>query len=582
MQCANRLTDDEMMDDEAGPHPEPSPIKVASERRAVVRVQSRLAGFGSMSSIQRGVVGVVVGAFLILWPNVALSLAVAVVGAAVGVLGLVSGARAVRRRRPAALGRSLVDIAVGLALVVVSSVAADLIALALGIGLVVRGLVDAVVVFRLARSGDPWVWSALRAAAQVVTGLAVVVLGDGVVVLILLLIGATWLIGGLLTIAKLVSPDREVPVGAEALGAGQGGGVADVDSTSRHVVSWFQQQDVGPEARQDIVDKLIFEGEDFTRRVARYGALMTFATAIAALGIQTDSTAVVIGAMLVAPLMTPIMATSLSLVLGLPKRAARSLGLVAGGVAIAVGFSFLIARYAPSVVEIGANSQIASRTAPTLLDLLIALAAGFAGGYAVCRPDVSDSLPGVAIAVALVPPLAVVGITLAGGELVLASGAFLLFLTNLVGIIVASGLMFGTTGVAPWVQLAQNADQLRRTSLTVLVALVLISIPLAITGQRILADATNQEAASDATQDWLDEVLGRAEDEPRLGGGLAALEVVQVNLDGDVVEVVLIGDQEVEDADSLAERLTETLGTPIALELRIIPETRISIEPGTG
>lgn len=570
------------MDDESGSHLDPSPIDNTANRRAVARVRSRLVGLGSMSSIQRGVVGVVIGAFLILWPNVALNLAVAIVGAAVAALGLVSGARAIRRRRPAALGRSLVDVAVGVALVVVSSFSADLIALALGLGLLARGLVDAVMVYRLVRSRAPWVWSALRGLAQIVTGIAVVLLGDGVVVLILLLVGATWLIGGLLTIAMLVSPGLGVPVAADTSEVVGSDRSLEVDSTSRHVVSWFQQQDVGVEARQDIVDKLIFEGEDFNRRVARYGALMTFATAIAALGIQTDSTAVVIGAMLVAPLMTPIMATSLSLVLGLPRRAARSLGLVAGGVAIAVGLSFLIARYAPGVVEIGANSQIGSRTAPTLLDLLVALAAGFAGGYAVCRPDVSDSLPGVAIAVALVPPLAVVGITLAGGEIILASGAFLLFLTNLVGIIVASGLMFATTGVAPWVQLAQNADQLRRTSLTVLVALVLISIPLAITGQRILADATNQEAASDATQAWLDDLLGRSDDEPRLDGSLAGLEVVQVNLDGDVVEVVLIGDQEVTDAGALAEQLAVALDTPISLELRIIPETRITIEPGTG
>ncbi len=570
------------MGDESGSQLDPAPIGNALDRRAVARVRSRLVGLGSMSSVQRGVVGIVVGAFLILWPNVALNLAVGIAGVAVAVLGLISGYRAIRRRRPVAFGRSLVDVAVGVALVVVSSFSADLIALALGVGLVARGLLDEVMAYRLARSKAPWIWLAFQGLAQIVTGIAVVLLGDGVVVLILLLVGATWLIGGLLTIAMLVAPDRGVPVGAETSELVGLDGATDVDSTSRHVVSWFQQQDVGTEARQDIVDKLIFEGEDFIRRVARYGALMAFATAIAALGIQTDSTAVVIGAMLVAPLMTPIMATSLSLVLGLPRRAARSLGLVAGGVAIAVGFSFLIARYAPGVVEIGANSQIASRTAPTLLDLLIALAAGFAGGYAVCRPDVSDSLPGVAIAVALVPPLAVVGITLAGGEFILASGAFLLFLTNLVGIIVASGLMFATTGVAPWVQLAQNADQLRRTSMTVLVSLVLISIPLAITGQRILADATNQEAASDATQEWLDELLGRSGDEPRVDGSLAGLEVVQVNLDGDVVEVVLIGDQEVKNADALAERLSEALNTPISLELRIIPETRITIESGTG
>lgn len=577
------------MDNEGGPSIETSSRADEPPLQSAAGSLTRLAAVGSLTSVQRGLAGMIVGGFLLLWPNVALSLAVAIVGAAVAVLGAIGLVGGVRHRRLPQVVRSLLDVLFGVALVVVSSLASSLVAAALGIGLGIRGLVDAADAVGSARMRRPWIWSSLRAFAQIMTGAAVGVLGPGVVVVILLLVGATWLVGGVLTIALVLTGNRtsdrpsSTPDDADEGGSEVDQSVRPIESatTHHHVMAWFQQQDVGPEARQEVVEKLIFDGQDFNRRVARYASLMAFATAIAALGIQTDSTAVVIGAMLVAPLMTPIMATSLSLVLGLPRRAARSLGLVCGGVFIAVAFSFLIARYVPEVVELGANSQIAARTAPTLLDLLIALAAGCAGGYAVCRPDVSDSLPGVAIAVALVPPLAVVGITLASAELVLASGAFLLFLTNLVGIIVASGLMFATTGVAPWAQLSENVDQLRRTSLTVLVALVLVSIPLAITGQRILADATNQNLASSTTQEWIDELLGDPESEQRqIGDGLRRLEIVQVVLEGEVIQVVLIGDEEVDDASPLADRLSDAIGSRVSLELRIIPETRITIESG--
>ena len=561
---------------------EPTPLAVAArqEEDSEGRLGSgrRLrAAFGSISgisSVHRGITGVLLGSFLILWPGLALNLAVTIVGAALALLGLISAGRALRLRNPALVGRAVLDTLVGLALVVVSSFAVDLMALALAIGLLVRGTLDAVMAVRAHRLEGPVAWYTLRSVGQLVAAAAVIVLGSGVIIIVLLLVGVSWAVGGAIAIAMAMTTRSGAPDSFRHEMASSD------DPTHAIVISWFQNQDVGDQARQDIVDKLIFEGPDLGRRIARYASLMAFATAIAALGVQTDSTAVVIGAMLVAPLMTPIMATSLSLVMGRPTRAIRSLLLVAAGVVIAVGLSFLIARYAPGVVEISANSQIASRTAPTLLDLLIALAAGCAGGYAVCRPDVSDSLPGVAIAVALVPPLAVVGITLSAGQFVLAAGAFLLFVTNLVGIIVASGIIFATTGVAPWSELLRNAAQLRRTSITVLVALIVVSIPLALTGQKILTDASNQSQASEVAQAWIDDALGLTGDDAlpdQPGDSLRALQLVQVNLDGEVVEVILIGDGELRDTRDLAQRLARRLDRQVLLELRVIPETRISI-----
>ncbi len=552
---------------------ESSPGPNQRERISQLAGRGRLRAVSGTPSLQRGVVGVIVGLTLILWPNLALNVAVAVAGAGFLISSSLAAYRSVRQRDRSVLARSVLDAILGAGLVVISSISAGLITLALAVILAVRGLADLVTALR---TGTPGPWYALRAFAQLSAAAAVAILGEGIVLIVLLAIGISWLVSGAVTIALSVGPgvgglghgpdDRSQPVAANDV-----------------IIAWFRAQDVGAAARKDIVDSLIFEGDDFTRRVARFAALMAFATGIAALGVQTDSTAVVIGAMLVAPLMTPIMATSLSLVMGSPTRAIRSLTLVATGVGIAIGLAFLIGRFAPGVVEIGVNTQIASRTAPTLLDLLIALAAGGAGGYAISRPDVSDSLPGVAIAVALVPPLAVVGITLSAGQYALAAGAFLLFLTNLVGIILASGVVFAATGVAPWSELAGNMAQLRRTSITVLVALLIISIPLALTGERILANATKQNAAASTTQIWLDERVTEDANTSTVAGsetGLPRLQIVQVNVDGRVVEVILIGDGRIDEPKDLADRLAVELGHPVSVELRIIPERRVNVDSG--
>ena len=151
--------------------------------------------------------------------------------------------------------------------------------------------------------------------------------------------------------------------------------------------------------------------------------MMVLATGIASFAVIQDSTAVVIGAMLVAPLMTPIMGVSAAAVNGWPQRLFRSLVLVVVAALAAVALAWLIASWLPSVGNLSTNSQITSRVEPSLLDFCIAVFAGSAGAHVqTVDPRVSSSLSGVAIAVALVPPLSVVGITLEQGDLASAEG----------------------------------------------------------------------------------------------------------------------------------------------------------------
>jgi uncharacterized hydrophobic protein (TIGR00271 family) len=174
-------------------------------------------------------------------------------------------------------------------------------------------------------------------------------------------------------------------------------------------------------------------------------ALTAGACAIATFGLLGDSVAVIIGAMLIAPLMTPIVALAFAVVSGEVAVLRRAVITLSAGASLAIAFSTLLA----ALVDLpGSNAQIASRAHPNLLDLGVALAAGAVAGYARLRPGIASTVGGAAIAVALMPPLCVVGIGLAQHNPELAYGASLLFATNLIGITLACAAVFTIGGLA--------------------------------------------------------------------------------------------------------------------------------------
>lgn len=185
-------------------------------------------------------------------------------------------------------------------------------------------------------------------------------------------------------------------------------------------------------------------------------ALIFLSTAIAALGLVQDSAAVVIGAMLVAPLMTPLLGAGLSLVQGntvLIKSTTRS---ILFGFLTAFAVGYLIGVLVPGIE---ATDEMLSRTRPNILDLAVAFVSGIAAAYATSRPNLSSALPGVAIAAALVPPIASSGLLLANDMPVQAAGAALLFFTNVVAIILGGSLAMFAVGIRgnkkrAWVQKA--------------------------------------------------------------------------------------------------------------------------------
>lgn len=164
---------------------------------------------------------------------------------------------------------------------------------------------------------------------------------------------------------------------------------------------------------------------------------------IATFGLISNSTAVIIGAMLVAPLMLPLRALAFGALEGdfnLFKRAFLS---ILGATILALSLSFL-AGFAANIPQFG--SEVLSRTQPNLVDLGIAVVAGGISSFAKVRKGVSDVLAGTAIAVALMPPLCVVGLALSQQQLAYAKGAFILYLTNLLGITLACMIVFIVAG----------------------------------------------------------------------------------------------------------------------------------------
>ena len=185
--------------------------------------------------------------------------------------------------------------------------------------------------------------------------------------------------------------------------------------------------------------------------------LLSLSSSLATLGLIADSSAVIIGAMIIAPLMNPIIAHSFSLARSNRSIWLRSSFSMASGIILVLGTSYLLASFVGFQLQ---GKEILSRSNPNLIDLGVAIASGIAGAIAWSRGKIANALPGVAIAVALVPPLCTAGIGFSMGDSAFRDptysnldsvdsvqwGALLLFFTNLGAILVFGALVFFIQG----------------------------------------------------------------------------------------------------------------------------------------
>jgi uncharacterized hydrophobic protein (TIGR00271 family) len=334
------------------------------------------------------------------------------------------------------------------------------------------------------------------------------------------------------------------------------------------VSEWVQKNRFDPGYLPEMEGKLFFEGERRLRSMTNYVVLLTLATIIATYGVISSSTATVIGAMIIAPLMTPIMATTLAIVLGSSSRISRSIMVVLSSILYVIGLAILLSvLISPVVIDFGTNPEITSRVSPNLLALFVALASGAAGAFAISRADVSDSLPGVAIAISLVPPLSVVGIALSKAHWLAAGGALLLFMTNFLAIVLAGGAVLWLSGVS--VHRVSTGEEVARNKAfrAAVLGIILVGLLLGVNGYRTLELDRDNTIAWMTTEAWL-------EGTPYVVDSITmSYQPQDVLVAGPAyVMVGISGTGTVPDIKELAASMEENLGYTITLEVRTAPE----------
>ncbi len=249
-------------------------------------------------------------------------------------------------------------------------------------------------------------------------------------------------------------------------------------------------------------DDLHFEGENARSYWLRFSTMLAIAVAIATVGLYRNSGAVVIAAMLIAPLMTPILGIASSLVMGWTKRALYLLTAVAVSSIGTIALAYVIIFVADAPRGISIPTQIMARTDPGLEELMVALAAGIAGAYVQMRKAEISLLPGVAIGVSLVPPLAAAGILLYFGELEDAWEATLLYLTNLAAIVLSACAVFLILGMRPALRDKGHVARVGLGTAITFVIVAVITLPLAgVTWERF-REARDKEKVVAAVQKW--------------------------------------------------------------------------------
>lgn len=534
---------------------DPPTSETSSSRRSVRQALQDVANPATV----KGAIAVVAGVTIIALPGLSQTLVELTLGAALVAAGLydlwfgLTGRGDQRSSRILALLRGLAAVGVGVLLLLASQETLAVIVFILGFYLVFRGLTSLVTGLvgrdRSQRTARLTIgFGSLALGVLAITSPASV--SDGIIVsgaVISIIVGMILLSYGL----RAGAPTSGRPQIVQS-------------ATSEILWDWVRTEDVGTRRRDELADSLYFENPGRMQKLAAWWVMLLLSVSIATFAVLQDSTAVVIGAMLIAPLMTPILGLSGALVNGWTHRAAASSALVAAGVAASIALAFVISAWVPDLVSFDANTQISSRVQPTFVDMLIALAAGAAGAFATVNVRVASSIAGVAIAVALVPPLGVVGVALQNLRFDDALGAFILFLTNFVSIVLAAAGVFVLTGFAESTNLRARSRQILSTLAPFGALALVVLVPLVFTAEGILASATQQRTAQAAVTDWI--------------GEDSRLLLQQVTVDGDTVTVLLTGSQTLPSASALHDDLTDALGTSIELIVRYTPGVQVTVD----
>ena len=323
------------------------------------------------------------------------------------------------------------------------------------------------------------------------------------------------------------------------------------------------------EQRREIMNELFYEGPEFFPYIRRFFFLLALSAIIATIGLGKGSTGVVIGAMLLAPLMTPMLAGAAAIALGWPVRQMRMALVIIIATAFALGVSIAVPIVMQLPRELPVSDEILSRARPALGDLWVALCAGAAGAYVLVRREALSVLPGVAIAVALLPPICSAGLLVHVGEYALAVQALLLYLTNLAAIVLSASVVFIALGFTPRVWQKGLTRRVLISWALAFVFVVAVAIPLLHHTVEIFADIRGRHQALIAVEQWIGDSNVDVID-VRVTGDQAQVEVV-INLPAELLGTDFILRDTIPPSltrEGLVKRLTEQLERKVDVSLR--------------
>ena len=317
---------------------------------------------------------------------------------------------------------------------------------------------------------------------------------------------------------------------------------------------WWRMAVVGTVDHEKIVSQVV-EDSGWS---PRYGFMTMMSAGIAVLGLLLSSPAVVIGAMLISPLMSPILALGFSLALFDFAEMRRALVALAIGAGAAILFTALIVLASPLKAP---TAEILARTRPNLFDLLVALFSALAGTFAIIRGR-GETIVGVAIATALMPPLAVVGYGLATWNMPVLGGALALFITNFVTIALAATIMARLYGFGHFLSSQQSWTQ----TWLLLFVFIVMAVPLGISLSRIAGEAVT----ANQVRSFLSDRFG------------TNARVTQLDIDFDqnpiVVRSVVIAPRSMsKNNGALQTDLAARLNQPVKLQV-----DQVLLDPGAG
>ena len=329
-------------------------------------------------------------------------------------------------------------------------------------------------------------------------------------------------------------------------GQGEDMRMAGLGAWWRWARQWRQERLVDTIDRVAVLEHV----HDGAQSGARYAFMIIMACGIAMLGLLQNSVAVIIGAMLISPLMGPIVQLGMGLATFELRSIRNSLGTLLAGVLLALSIAVLIVWMSPLKA---ATSEILARTEPTFFDLLVAVFSGLAGAYATVTRK-GETIVGVAIATALMPPLAVVGYGIAVGNGSIAGGAAFLFMTNLLAIALSVTIvarLYGFGGSDSPKQTAWQAG-------LIVASFVLLSIPLGLALKRIALQSQIELTVRTTLEAKARDVSGR----------VSALRV-ESGGEGVAVEAVLLMPRHMPGIDAQLQReLVAKLGRPVSVRVQ--------------